>query len=228
MPRDVTVRHADEHDPIHWGPEVDQLRGDPSPPIHSGSGIVAKRRRTMNPARGVPLSRLPPRPVGLRDAPPTRRGAWRSPARSRTGPARRSARPQPCRGGTSDPRSHPPPPGRTGIPFPYPSSFMSEVGALRMWSGTGSAGVSSARMTGRRPGAVHAGRLGRRREIDHRLGERQLTLRTSQEVVSVPGGDHLADGGRVRESDVLRCHAHQSAARCTSALLPPSIMRASQ
>ena len=53
--------------------------------------------------------------------------------------------------------------------------------------------------------------LGRQRQVDSGLGERQVSFRHAHEVDGLHGGDADAERGGVSESDVFRGHADQAA-----------------
>ena len=64
---------------------------------------------------------------------------------------------------------------------------MSRVGAFRMCLGGVSEPVASAAAHGRAEGPVGGVRLGGEREVDHRLGQRELALGRAEALVGLPG-----------------------------------------
>ena len=86
---------------------------------------------------------------------------------------------------------------------------MSPVGAFRMWSGTGSAGLLADVVAHRVPGGVDRVRLGRQREVARGLGQGQLALRRAEEVVGLLGVERQAQRAGIGVAHVLGGEAHQ-------------------
>jgi len=79
-----------------------------------------------------------------------------------------------------------------------------------MCNGTGSAGCCSAAACASPNAVYHAVRLGRRRQVDRRLGEGELPFGTAEKVIRVFGGERDAERPRVGQADILDRHAHQA------------------
>ena len=88
---------------------------------------------------------------------------------------------------------------------------MSLVGALRRWSGTGSAAVASMSAEDGGVGGVDGVRFGREGEVDDGLGEGEVAFRVAEEVHGVAGGEAEVEGFGGGEADVFDGHADDAA-----------------
>ena len=88
---------------------------------------------------------------------------------------------------------------------------MSPVGALRMWSGTGSAGLLADVVGDLVPRGVDGVGLGRERQIARGLRQRELALGRAEEVVGLLGVEREAERVRIGVAHVLGGEAHEAA-----------------